>query len=147
MKNSKKMLLLILNLLIVLILPLHWYSMTKADPMTYQLLGHTGFAAFREFGYAFALIYLACMLYYGYSLIKNIYINLYVCDIVLILIFTLFPSFRGWPLGTFGIEQTIQFYGVGYFAAMGILFMNLVGVIFYHRFMIKLSRVEEKKEV
>lgn len=147
MKNHKKLLLLILNLFIVLILPLRWYHMTKADPTTYKLLGHTGFGAFSEFSYAFTLIYIACMLYYGYSLAKSIYINLYVCDMVLMLIFTLFPSFRGWPLITFGIGQTIQFYGVGYFVAMGILFVNLVGVIFYHRFMIKSNKAEEKREV
>jgi hypothetical protein len=140
------MLLLVWNLLIVLILPLKWYELTKYDSLTYKALGHTGFAAFGEYFYAFTLFYIACMLYYCYSLMKNIFINLYVCDIFLIFLFTWFPNFRGWPIFQFGLEESIPFYGIGYYLAIGILLMNLIGVIFYHRLTVGLRKVEEKKE-
>lgn len=146
MKKNRKMVLLVWNLLIVLILPLSWYNGTKIDNEHYKVLNETGFSAFLSFGYAFTLIYIACMLYYCYSLFKDIFINLYVSDIVLMLIFTLFPNFRGWQIFDFPITQSIQFYGIGYFVAIGILLMNLVGVIFYHRLMVGLKRVEEKRE-
>jgi hypothetical protein len=143
MKKNLKMILFFWNLLIVLILPLKWYYWTKFDSTTYQALGHTGFAAFGEFGYAFTLIFIAYMIYYCYSLIKNIFMNLYLCDIVLIFTFTWFPYYRGWKLGQYDVQN----YEFGYWIAIAILLMNLVGVIFYHRLTVGLRRVAEKKEV
>lgn len=44
-------------------------------------------------------------------------------------------------------EYDIQNYEIGYWIALAIMLMNLVGVIFYHRLTVGLKRVEEKKEV
>lgn len=129
--GKKKIVLFLINFLMICILPINWYHNTELDFEHFPNYNATGFTVFTSFGYAYTLFFIACMTYYLISLIRNISLNLYVCDFVMILGFSLYPYYHGWYISIAGVKGVVSCFGLGYYLAVGSLVLNMIGIIFF----------------
>lgn len=112
-------------LAVILLLNVRWYKETKIDRMTFQFLDETGIDVFQNFHCAYLILYTLCVCFYLYSLNRDIYQNLYICDGILILAFTAYPVLSGKALKFVG-WHIVRFYAEGYVLAMLLWIVNMV---------------------
>ena len=137
MKKHYKTILFINNLLILSLLGCDWFFNTEFSFETYESSSSKGIDVMLNNYGLYLIIYIACMLIYLISIIRNRYLPLYIIDITLIITFTIYP------LGVFGgigaaIENPAMvktIYGdllaIGYFLAVLLLILNMILLTYF----------------
>lgn len=125
-RRIKYKLILVLNFLgIIPLMGIKWYNETQIDHSAYKFLDETGIDVLRRFHYAYLFLYLICIVLYLFSLYKNLYIHLYLCDIALIFAYTIYPILCGKSLKFVG-RHIIKFYAKGYVITILLLLINII---------------------
>ncbi len=137
MKKHYKTILFINNLLILSLLGCDWFFNTEVSFETYESSSSKGIDVMLNNYGLYLIIYIACMLIYLISIIRNRYLPLYIIDIILIITFTIYP------LGVFGgigaaIENPAMvktIYGdllaIGYYLAVLLLILNMILLTYF----------------
>ena len=137
MKKHYKTILFINNLLILSLLGCDWFFNTEVSFETYESFSSKGIDVMLNNYGLYLIIYIACMLIYLISIIRNRYLPLYIIDIILIITFTIYP------LGVFGgigaaIENPAMvktIYGdllaIGYYLAVLLLILNIILLTYF----------------
>lgn len=137
MKKHYKTILFINNLLILSLLGCDWFFNTEVSFETYESFSSKGIDVMLNNYGLYLIIYIACMLIYLISIIRNRYLPLYIIDIILIITFTIYP------LGVFGgigaaIENPAMvktIYGdllaIGYYLAVLLLILNMILLTYF----------------
>lgn len=137
MKKHYKTILFINNLLILSLLGCDWFFNTEVSFETYESSSSKGIDVMLNNYGLYLIIYIACMLIYLISIIRNRYLPLYIIDIILIITFTIYP------LGVFGgigaaIENPAMvktIYGdllaIGYYLAVLLLISNMILLTYF----------------
>ncbi len=137
MKKHYKTILFINNLLILSLLGCDWFFNTEVSFETYESFSSKGIDIMLNNYGLYLIIYIACMLIYLISIIRNRYLPLYIIDIILIITFTIYP------LGVFGgigaaIENPAMvktIYGdllaIGYYLAVLLLILNMILLTYF----------------
>lgn len=138
MKTNCKIILFTNILLILSLLGCDWFFNLEVSFDTYEPYNAKGIdMMLKDYG-LYLIIYIACMLIYLISIIRNRYLSLYIIDIILIIAFTIYP------LKVFGIGAAIEntymirhiyenFLAIGYYLAVLLLVLNMILITYFRK--------------
>lgn len=138
MKKHYKIILFINDLLILSLLGCEWFINLEFSPYTYESFNAKGIDMMLNNYGLYLIIYIACILIYLISIIRNRYLSLYIIDIILIIAFTIYP-----PV-VFGIGPIIEnkwmirviyenVLSIGYYLAVLLLISNIILLTYFRK--------------
>ena len=128
---------LIINLLLILgLLNANWYSHTGINYDDYSPEASSGIDVFTGSCCLYLIIFVILMIVYIYHVMKENYTGIYFVDIIMAVMFTLYPVFL-FGMNSVNIKLVLSnftvFYAYGYYLAILLLVINVIAAICFKR--------------